>query len=174
MDDRCFRRWQLLVQVKKQLPRTCWTMAIGQPPVCQHASGGLWGQCAFAARDCAAAHAPCPGPGGFPLHWAGRGKESCHSSPAATVATAGESEWPSARSGHPGSPNGTVYRKPILEAGRQVPCNPWQSLCSCSTLCTEAWLPGGRGVGNWLGPTDPQPQLCHQLFWSHDLFLPDT
>lgn len=62
----------------------------------------------------AAVHAWCSGPGGFPLHWAGTGKKSCHawvSACPAAVATAGESGQ-GLRVGVPGSPKGTVHLSP--------------------------------------------------------------
>lgn len=32
-------------QVRKQLPRTCWTLAVSQLPICQLAPGGLQEHC---------------------------------------------------------------------------------------------------------------------------------
>lgn len=83
------------------------------------------------------------GPGGLPLHWAGRGKESCHTCSAAAVATAGESGR-QLRVRVPGSPDGTVLQEPIPEAARQAPPNRWQSLCSRSTLYANAWCLRGE------------------------------
>ena len=66
---------------------------------------------ALTVRLSAAVHAWCPGPGGFPLHWAGTGRKSCHawvSACPAAAATAGESGQ-ELRVGVSGSPNGIVH-----------------------------------------------------------------
>lgn len=77
------------------------------------------------------------GPGGLPLHWAGRGKESCHTCSAAAVVKAGESGQ-QLRVGVPGSPNGTVHQEPISggsKAGSTQPVAesllPFSSVCKC-------------------------------------------
>ena len=100
----------------------------------------------------AAVHAWCPGPGGFPLHWAGTGRKSCHawvSACPAAAATAGESGQ-ELRVGVSGSPNGIVHLSTMWrEEGR------FQSASSTVSapvqLCMQ--IPGFLEM-NWCGFSD--------------------